>query len=65
MFGIEQSSNVRSVPRADELTELLFKDTVLSKNIDMPIQYEQTILATRAKKSNVATAKILEYNGWI
>lgn len=54
---------VRSVPGADELTELLFKGTVLSKNIDMPIQYEQTILATRGKKSNVATAKILEYNG--
>lgn len=61
--GLNSFLNVRFVPGADELTELLFKGTVLSKNIDMPIQYEQTILATRGKKSNVATAKILEYNG--
>lgn len=58
-FGI----NDCFVPKADELTELLFKGTVLSKNTDMPIQYGQTTLATRGKKSNVATAKILEYNG--
>lgn len=62
MFNIKDA-HVCFVAEEDELTELLFKDTVLSKNIDMPIQYEQTILATRAKKSNVATAKILEYNG--
>ena len=51
------------VPKAGEVTELLFKDTVLSNSTDMPIQYEQTTLATRGKKSKVATAKILEYNG--